>query len=350
MHKTEESRVRVGLVGAGANTKVKHIPGFRSIEGVGISCVVNRRRDSSERVANQFNIPVVADSWQQVVASPEVDAICIGTWPYLHSPVTCAALESGKHVLTEARMAMNLEEARSMLDASERHPELITQIVPSPIGLRVGTTVRELIEGGYLGELLAVKVRDVGPDFADLEGPLQWRQRKDLSGLNCLVMGIWYETVMRWVGHVRSVLASAKICVPKRKDLETGKLVAVEVPDHIDVLVEFEGGGCGNFQFSSITGLGRESSVYLYGSEGTLGYNAISDTLWGGRRGEAKLAEIPIAEDKAGHWRVEEEFINAVRGREKVTLTDFETGVRYMEFTEAVYLSWTEGVKIQLPL
>ena len=105
----ENSIIRVGLVGAGANTRRKHIPGFQACPGVEIVTVANRSIESSGRVAQEFGISRVAESWQEVVRDPEVDAVCIGTWPYLHREATCAALEAGKHVLCEARMAMDLE-------------------------------------------------------------------------------------------------------------------------------------------------------------------------------------------------------------------------------------------------
>ena len=50
-----------------------------------------------------------------------------------------------------------------------------------------------------------------------------------------------------------------------------------------------------------------------------------------------------------GDWRVEEEFINAIRGLEEITHTSFQDGVRYMEFTEAVTRSAQSGKKINLP-
>ena len=56
------------------------------------------------------------------------------------------------------------------------------------------------------------------------------------------------------------------------------------------------------------------------------------------------------AADKQGTWRVEEEFVNAIRGKEKVVLTSFEDGVRYMEFTEAVTRSAQTGQAVSLPL
>jgi hypothetical protein len=47
---------------------------------------------------------------------------------------------------------------------------------------------------------------------------------------------------------------------------------------------------------------------------------------------------------------VEEEFVGAIRGQEQVRYTDFETGVRYMEFTEAVATSAAQGRAVALPL
>ena len=49
-------------------------------------------------------------------------------------------------------------------------------------------------------------------------------------------------------------------------------------------------------------------------------------------------------------WRVEEEFINAIRGKEEITHTDFQTGVKYMEWTDSVALSIRHRKAINLPL
>ena len=59
---------------------------------------------------------------------------------------------------------------------------------------------------------------------------------------------------------------------------------------------------------------------------------------------------MQVPEDNAGFWRVEEEFIGTIRGTEKVKRTTFATGVRYMEFTEAVTISYQTGESVRLPL
>jgi predicted dehydrogenase len=102
-------------------------------------------------------------------------------------------------------------------------------------------------------------------------------------------------------------------------------------------------GAQARFQFSALTGLAPGPEVWIYGSQGTLHYDVSSEKLFGGQRGESTLKEILVRPELAGGWRVEEEFVNAIRGREKVKLTTFEDGLKYMQFTEAVSRSANSG-------
>ena len=86
------------------------------------------------------------------------------------------------------------------------------------------------------------------------------------------------------------------------------------------------------------------------GGEGTLHLNSPDMTLRGGRRGDTELTAIKVPAEQQGGWRVEEEFISAIRGLGPVTDTSFEDGVRYMEFTDAVTLSAQSGQTVYLPL
>lgn len=344
-----EKTLRVGLVGAGGNTQLRHIPGFQAIDGVKIVSVANRSRESGQRVADEFGIATVYERWEDLVAADDSDAICIGTWPYLHCPVTLAALAAGKHVLCEARMAMNAAEAHQMFDAAQKYPDLVTQVVPSPFSLGVDQTVKELIEGDYLGELLSVDVIGRAAAFVDCDAPMTWRQDIELSGLNVLMMGIFYESLMRWIGPASSVSAVTKIAVPRR-DNTAGETQEIRVPDHAEVLAQMECGAVAHLQFSAVTGLARQNSLSLFGSQGTLVFDQADGVLRGARTDDAELAELTISEDKRGSWRVEEEFVGAIRGTEEVKLTSFADGVRYMEFTEAVARSAARGERISLPL
>src|SRR2546421_9536774 len=223
-----ERPIRVGFVGAGRNTQSRHIPGLGKQPGVELVAVANRSRESGERVAKEFGIRRVEGDWHDVVRAPDVDAVCIGTWPYTHCEMTVAALAAGKHVLCEARMAMNATEGRRMLEASRKHPDLVTQLVPGPPTLELDTTIARLVREGYVGDVQTVEIHATQQArFADVGEGLHWRQDIRLSGNNVLNMGIWYETMVRWVGPVKTVMAMSRIAVPRRKD-STGAMHEVK--------------------------------------------------------------------------------------------------------------------------
>lgn len=343
--------IRIGIVGAGANTRLRHIPGFRRIAGVEIVGVVNRSEESTRRASEEFEIPKTYSKWEELVADPQVDAVLIGTWPYLHCPITLAALEAGKHVLTEARMAMNADEARRMLVAARRRPDLVTQVVPSPFGFKPDRVIKRLVADGYLGELREVVAISADDGLADAASPMHWRQKAQYSGLNALHLGILYETTLRWVPEATRVLAQTHAFTSERHDPETGQVAPVSTPDSVQVLTVHSGGARGIYHLSGVTRFGPGRQIHLYGSGGTLKYlDHPEERLLGASAGEQELKEIPIPPQEAYVWRVEEEFVGAIRGEEKVHLTDFATGVKYMEFTEAVARSAERGTAVDLPL
>jgi predicted dehydrogenase len=96
---------------------------------------------------------------------------------------------------------------------------------------------------------------------------------------------------------------------------------------------------------------GPGTQIQLYGSQGTIKVKlAPQEAVFAARSGEMELREIDISANERGGWRVEADFIGAIRGANGVTCTDFATGLRYMEFTEAVALSAAAGAAVTLPL
>ncbi len=349
-----EAPLRVGLIGAGGNTTSRHIPGFKQQENVEIVAVANRSRASGQRVADAFAIPTVHDDWRALLDDDGVDAVCIGTWPYMHATLVAAALEAGKHVLCEARMAMNHADALSMLAASRRHPTLTAQIVPAPHTLAFDQTIIDLIAAGQIGEVIALDARvAAGRAYPDPAAPKHWRHDRALSGNNIMSMGIWYEAIMRWVGPARSVMAVGQSVVRHRLG-DDGRRAPMEIPDHIDVIGELETGGQLRLNVSSVLGHAPDiADVHIFGTGGTLRLRQPVGgelALTAGQRGDASLRPVEIDPLNRGGWRVEAEFVNAIRGLEPVTHTDFETGVRYMEWTDAVTRSLRRRETVTLPL
>ncbi|MBK1879550.1 Gfo/Idh/MocA family protein [Pelagicoccus mobilis] len=334
--------LRVGIIGAGTNTRLRHIPGFQAIEGVRVDVVCNRSEASSRSAAEAFDIPRIAERWEDVVADPEIDAICIGTWPYLHSEISIAALKAGKHVLTEARMAMNTAQGEAMVEASLDNSELVAQIVPSPFTLKWDATIRKILESGELGDLREVSFSKALGLNVDSEAPLNWRQNRALSGNNTLMLGIYYEVVQRWLGiEPDRLLASGAVFTKERHDAETDEQSEVEIPETIDVIAEYESGLRLNCRMTGLE-LGKGSDYYvLAGSKGTLRLDLnegrLTKTLLGG---EEELIE-PEEEDTAD-WNVEADFVASIREQAPIRLTNFEDGLAYMRFTDAAIKSLAE--------
>ncbi len=350
-------QLRIGLVGAGANTRLRHIPGLRAQPDVIITAVCNRRPSSTAAVAREFDIPSQYPHWKDMVADPDLDAVVIGTWPYLHCPITLAALNAGKHVLAEARMCLNAAEAHQMLAASQRSPHLIAQIVPSPYGLKGHQVVADLLAEGFLGELQEVYLYSLTDALADPAAPLSWRQDAALSGFNMLTLGILHETLLRWVPPPVRVMSEVHAHIPTRIDPESGVRRAVGTPDSVHVLTILENGARVVYHLSGVLPYGQGTGIRLYGSEGALFYDLDEDRIYGAsrRRGNRAgkveaLTEIPIPPEQAGEWHVEADFVESIREGTPVQLTDFETGVAYMEFTEAVALSAQREEAVDLPL
>lgn len=340
--------LRIGVIGAGNNTRAKHIPGFKAITGVEVAAVCNRSRASSERVAAEFGIPKVASSWQEIVESPAIDAICIGTWPNLHAKITVAALRAGKHVLTEARMARNMAEAELMLAEAKLHPALVTQIVPAPMSLPFDATIKELLASGVLGTLREVVMIATNGSLADPTLPLNWRQDHALSGKNTLFLGIYYEMILRWLQcEPMSLVASASVFTKERKDAE-GLLQPTIMPESLGVLGLYADGSRLVGHFSGVETTAPRSEIRLNGSKAGLRLDLARDQLWLAEAGKTER-QLEIALAKRGSWQVEADFVASIRENKPVTLTNFKTGVSYMRFTEAVWESWTnDSVRVTL--
>jgi len=148
-------------------------------------------------------------------------------------------------------------------------------------------------------------------------------------------------------------MARTRVAVPYRFDKDRGERRAVSIPDHVEVLADLANGAIARMHWSSVAGFMPGPEIWLYGSEGTLrvvqrGRDDL--VLTGAKRGDKEMSPIEIPADKTYRWRVEEEFVSAIRGHEPVRRTSFADAVAYMDFTEAVHISSREGRRVYLPL
>ena len=342
-------KIRIGIIGAGGIFRSRHFPGLAKLDDAEVVAICNRSEESGRKIAAEFELPVeVMIDPQALLSRADIDAVMIGTWPYRHCPFVLASLAAGKHTFVQARMAMNLREAKAMYAKAEE-TELVAQICPSPMVMKGDRFVQRLIREGYLGEIYHVYGRSFSGSNCDPEDPLHWRQIERYSGFNVLNMGILIEDLHRWFGPMKTVSAQAETFIKERPLANGEGTGAVERPDAVHVMGEMESGAQAAFLFSSVARFGMDPQLEAYGSEGTLIYKIDTDTILGGKAGDDGLSEIPIPEDEVREWTVEEDFINAIKGGPQPD-TSFAAGVKYMEFTEAVCRSVEQGKTVTLPL
>ncbi len=336
-------RTRIGIIGAGNISRELNLPNLQAISGVEVVAVCNTRTETARQVASEFGIAEVVENWTSMVERDDLDGIWIGTPPVMHAPISIAALERGKHVFCQARMAMDLAEARSMLAAARRHPELVAMLSPPPMGMKAGRLLQQLVANRYVGDLHHFRLVADSDMFADPSAPAHWRQRRELTGMNTLTVGIYLEIVQRWLGSPVRLHALSRVCVPERDGY------AVQVPDIVQATGEWGKGVVGALEWSGVSLFAPDSTLTLYGGDGTLEYNFTRDQVRGARRGDGELQTRALPPELETSWTVEQDFIAAVRtgGHPEPS---FETGAAYMELTEAVHLSALTGREVQLPL
>jgi len=337
-------KLRIGMVGAGGIVRARHLPALKKYPEVEIVAVSNLTYESSEKFCRE-NLPHATpmQNWADLLALPELDIIWIGTPPYMHSAVTISALEAGKHVFCQARMSMDLAEAEEMLAASKRYPELVTMLCPPPMGMRADLLVKKLLAENYIGHPHHVRLQSFTSSYLDPDAPAHWRQRIEISGLNVLTLGIYVEVLQRWLGDITGVFARGKIVHSVRQGYE------VIIPDLLTILCQFENGAEGVLEFSGIDALAPGDRLEIYGNAGTLTYDFGSDVVQAGKLGDRALHVVDLAPELEGEWRVEEDFLAAVKSKGRVRpRPNFEEGVRYMRVVQAVADSRARNEWVQI--
>jgi predicted dehydrogenase len=347
MTQKNNHKLRIGIVGAGNIVRTRHLPALKKHPDVEIVAVSNSTYESSERFCSE-NVPAAMPikNWPELVALPDIDIIWIGTPPYMHSAVTISALEAGKHVFCQARMAMDLAEAEEMLAASKRYPELVTMLCPPPFGLRGDLLMKKLLAENYIGKVHDVRLQSSTSAYLDPEAPAHWRQKIEISGLNVMTLGIYVEVLQRWLGNITAVFARGKIIHSIRQGYE------VVIPDLLNILCRFESGAEGVLEFSGVNVTDESDHIEIYGDKGTLIYDFKTDHIRAAKSGSAEFHDIDLLPELASEWRVENDFIAAVKSKGRIRpRPDFEEGMRYMRVVQAVADSRThnEWVEMKTP-
>ena len=112
--------LNVAVVGLGWVATSRHIPAIIRHPGCRLVGVIDREQSKAAAVAERFELlnHAASTTLRDVSWFDRVEAVTIGAPPFAHHDLACAALDLGKHVLTEKPFAMTSAEGKAMCDAS----------------------------------------------------------------------------------------------------------------------------------------------------------------------------------------------------------------------------------------
>jgi predicted dehydrogenase len=268
---------------------------------VELTAVCTTKADTAEAARRAYGARLAFDDYRKMIASPEIDAVAVVVRVPSHYTPTKAALEAGKHVYCEWPLGRTTAEAVE-LAALAKAQGLVTAV---GLQARVNPAVmhlKELVEAGYVGEVMAVHVCLMREGILTRPSHRTWQRDAEL-GANTLTIANGHTVdAMRFVVGDFSRL-SAVVATQAKQWLDTGTNTWLDVtsPDNILVGRRLTSGAVASVHVGAIPYAGSGYRMEIYGRDGTLvatGEDSpqLSEiSLRGAKRGNT-LAPMPVPE------------------------------------------------------
>ena len=148
--------IRVGILGCGKIARL-HAQGYKAAADLGevVVCCDEYSLALAQTMAQELGARAT-NSWQEVVASPDVDAISLCMPPYQHAEIALAAAAAGKHVLVEKPMAMNLAECKSIV-AAAKAAGTVVMVGQNQRFQPEHVKIKELLDRNAIGRIVALR-------------------------------------------------------------------------------------------------------------------------------------------------------------------------------------------------
>ena len=111
--------LRFGVFGYGMIADV-HAEGLAHIEGVELVAVCGPRAEGAQEFADRFGIEHVYTEPDQMLAHDEIDGVLVDAPDAFHHDLVMRSASAGKHIFCEKPLAVTVEEAREMYEASRQ--------------------------------------------------------------------------------------------------------------------------------------------------------------------------------------------------------------------------------------
>jgi predicted dehydrogenase len=218
----DQKPLRIGILGA-ARIADDGIVGPARALGHQLVAVAARDRGRAETFAAARGIGTVHDGYADVIADPNVDVVYNALVNSLHERWNIAALQAGKHVLSEKPLTSNATQTRRVAEVAKRSPGTIVEgfhYLHHP----VNHALRDAATSGKLGEIQRVEIVLSIPGPPDTDP----RWSLDLAGGAAMDLGCYVLSAARafggWIGAGSPEITSVDVDL-KAPEMDAGMRV-----------------------------------------------------------------------------------------------------------------------------
>ena len=246
--------MQIGVLGAARIAPPALIKPARENSDVVVAAVAARDVSRAQTFAAKHGIARVHDSYEALLADPDIDAVYNPLPNGLHGKWTRAALAAGKHVLCEKPFTANAAEAREIAELAAQSDRVVMEAFHyryHPLTLRI----EEIIASGELGKLQRVEAALCFP----LPRSSDIRYNYSLAGGATMDAGCYAIHMVRTFGGSTPEVVSAQ---PKLRDPEIDRAMTAEV--------RFAEGHTGRIRCSMWSARLLDISAHVVGDQGEL--------------------------------------------------------------------------------
>lgn len=251
---SNSSPIRIGVLGAAAIVPSALTDPARSVPEARVVSIAARDPKRAEAFARRHKIPRVHQTYRDVLADPDIDAIYNPLPNSLHAEWTIRALKAGKHVLCEKPFASNANEAEQMANAARETGLVLSEAFAyryHPLTMRV----KEIIASGELGNIQHIEAQ-----FCFLlPSPRNIRFQYELAGGALMDCGCYPVSLIRFLAEAEPHVKSAK-----------ARLFAPQVDHKMSADLSFADGRTGHFVCDMLSPRLFRSLLKVQGDAGKL--------------------------------------------------------------------------------
>jgi predicted dehydrogenase len=276
--------LRVGIIGFGFIGKVHaygyvNLPFFYDTLPVRgrITHICTSRMETAERGRDQIGADIATTDYRAITENPEIDVVHICSPNHLHKDALLSAMRHNKHIYCDKPLVVDMaeaEEIRAALPSYTGTAQMTLQNRFFPGIMRA----KQLLDEGFLGDILEYRAAYLHAGSADPEAPLKWKLSASAGGgVIADLASHTLDLVHYLLGDFHSFIAATHIAYADRPMLEDpNKRVLVEAEDCVMLLARMASGAIGNIESTKIaTGTEDEVRLEIHGSMGAIRFNSM---------------------------------------------------------------------------